>query len=153
MKFKIPKVLLIILILSGIHSQPNSNQTIFLNLKLINGRVHLVEYNIETVSLKIPKQILLINDYIYCKVMNENDDMLFETVIPDPSDIRYESIDSLGLFVINRVKLDSTNFTVRIPYNISVYKADFSKINNVTNKYDFAPSLKHSMGSIIIKLK
>ncbi len=136
----------------GISQLSNTDKIIFLNLKLVNAKVYLENVKIVNGKLKRPKKVTLIKDHIYYKVFNKADKKLYQGVISDPSRVTYEYVDDQGQLQSKIVVSDSVNFSVRLPYDATIYKVKFNKIKEVSYRGVKMMNQTQSVGSVIINL-
>lgn len=133
--------------------QEDNEHILFLNLKMINGHIHIEDFNVVQGKLKSPKIISYHKDNILVNVKNIANDMLYEAAISDPSDLKYEYENAEGSLETKQIVLDSVNFTVRIPYDPSIYEVEFYKIQEDNYQYDNIVTLNNRIGSVLINKK
>ena len=130
----------------------NTEQIIFLNLKIIHGHISLEEIKIVKGKLKRPKKISIEQGHIYYKVLTQTDRNLYESVMQDPLHTIYEYEDEQGLLHSVMVDLDSVNFSLRLPYDASIHRVEFYKIATVPREKQYISQLSQQIGSIKIGL-
>ena len=137
----------------GISMSSEEEKIVFLNLKLVDGKVSLENMKIRNGKLKQPKKIKLYNNHIYYTVHDGADSKLFEGVIPDPSRTVYEFVDENGSLQSKTVIQDSVNFSVRIPYHPQIQEIKFNQIEEWSFwGWSFGKRTKN-IGSLLINLK
>jgi len=136
----------------GTSMSSEAEKIVFLNLKMVGGKVSLENMKIRHGKLKQPKKIKLSNNHIYYTVLDEADSKLFEGVIPNPSRTVYEFVDENGNLQSKTVVQDSVNFSVRVPYHPEIQKVKFNQIEEWSFfGWSFGKRTKN-IGSLLINL-
>jgi hypothetical protein len=118
----------ITLIWAGIAIGSEGHKIIFLNLTLVDGVVRLDNVNVVPGKLKTPKKLTMIPGQILFTVTDHEELVLYEGVVRDPSNIRYEFVDHDGQLKSKWVVSDSVSFSVRMPYQENMARAKFAII-------------------------
>lgn len=147
----IPFILITSLLFSFGFAQ-NADRIVFLNLKMVKGRVLLKNVKIVSGKLKRQKKNQFLQDDLYYAVLSTSEKKLYENVFANPTILFYEYEDENGLFSARRVVLDSVNFSVRLPYNILIHKVIFYKAPDVIDKENELRKQTIEIGSIVVKM-
>ncbi len=100
-----------------------------------NNNISLINTRYINNKLKKYPQNRQLNEYILCKVLNSNEESLFESKLFNPKIIYAE--DFLHSKSVDYDLLDSTYFTIKVPAFNDLESLEFSlssKINNIKNK-------------------
>lgn len=147
-------IVLILLLSSSlvIPKENPENRILYLNLKLIDGQVALEDYRIVAGKLKQARTGLLTQRDVYLKMVNQNNIILYETGINDPSKIRYEYGSKDGTIENKIVTQDTARFTVRVPYHPSLHEVQFFRAQKSLVRTNSLRKHDQSMGSIRLDL-
>lgn len=129
------------------------HQIVYLNLTMVDGVVQLDQVSILPGKLKVPKSLTLVPGRILFTVLAEDQSRVYEGVVRDPSNIRYEFVDHDGQLKSKWVTSDSVSFSVRMPYHESIRSARFSIIPGTPGSTESQGKIATSLGAIDIDLK
>lgn len=136
----------------NIQAQPDNDQIVYLNLKLVDGRVNLQDFSVVKGKLKRPRQISPGKDPIHYSVVDQHHSTVFAGALSDPTRMVYEYEDEHGQLQTKVVVSDSVNFFVRIPYDPDIQQINFYKIDKWTFWGLTLMKRKQNIGSITLDL-
>ena len=134
-KRKFTKVICGLVLLQGLLLNLNAEesqgeQILFLNLKITNDVVSLVESTAVPGHLKVPIAAEKQGE-LYLELISTNSVPIWTDVMPDPLVRRYEyeDPDHPGQLKVKEVKMDQAEFTVRVPgrkeaKQLNIYRLD-----------------------------
>lgn len=137
---------------AGVAAGSEGHRIVFLNLTMVNGVVRLDYVNIVPGKLKTPKVLMRVPGHILFSVLGEDQTLLYEGVVRDPSNIRYEYVDDNGQLKSKWVVSDSVSFSVRMPYQEGIQAARFSIIPGAQISTGSQPEAIRSLGDVEIDL-
>ena len=134
-------------------SAAEGHRIVFLNLTMIDGVVRLDNINIVPGKLKIPRQLAKVPGHILFTVLDNEQSRLYEGVVKDPSNVRYEYAGEDGQLKSKWVVSDSVSFSVRMPYQEGIRSTRFSIIPEPITAPDAQVSAERNLGSVDVDLK
>ena len=138
---------------AGVTYGSEGHRIVFLNLTMVDGVISLDNVNIVPGKLKTPKSLALVPGRILFTVLGEDGSRLYEGVVRDPSNIRYEYVGTDGQLKSKWVVTDSVSFSVRMPYLEAIRSAHFSIIPAASvTAAERAKSVRR-LGSVTIDLR
>lgn len=113
----------------GVAAEKNETDKIFyIKVKLIEGKPSEINYEILEGKIKTPKVQSFNPNDIYYELISNEETLIYEGSVPDPSIQKYEYTGDNGEIKSVEVKQDTSEVVVRTNYNGKISKINLFKI-------------------------
>jgi hypothetical protein len=130
------------------YAEETSSAITFLHLRLNADSISLVDARVVPGTLKIPRGGSPPGELIY-EVVSDSSTVLYTHGMADPlvRKYEYEDPDHEGRLKSKVVRLDETEFTIRVPYDSQASRVDFYRIEQ-TGGTTAQPATRRLIGTI-----